>query len=1032
MLNIPHDLKIKIQSGEIVLFVGQSLSEAVGIPTVNQLADMLGRRIGCPDNVGHLRKLQFYENSAGRPELIDFFREKLDTRFIKPSPAHYLITQLPSKIIFTTTYDNLLEKALSDAKIKFHSVVVGSDLPYGNRDEVSLFKLYGSLDHTGSITLTQNDHMQYASKNTLLIEKLKTLLVGQTFLFIGFDPMDFGINQLYSSIELLLKENQRKAYAITVDASEFDIAELSNRNINVLNYKSNDFGSVAAAQAFPLSEFVEYVQEAKAYNLSEATTPAKKLANEVKSFLLSMGHIIIPNSYLEQNRAIEFITAPGKRDEQSVEFLALEKYHGTKIKRLYRCVDGSVGSSDVLSVSKRLETRKDADEAWLITFRDGLITHQARQLAEEFSQINVMPIARFYRELIHFEDYLQDLIKEYESGDIPKYFINIACKVPQYDENRFAMTGFDTYDNLDNYIDSWLDSPTSNHISILGDFGTGKTWFCKKYAAKLARLYLSDPDHRRLPIYIPLREFKKIQRIEDLITSYLVNKCGIDLPGGFSTFQHLNRYDGLLLILDGFDEMIKSADDEITVKNFEELAKVVESGTACKVILSCRTSYFKSNLQERELLSGEGQNALLDLRNRPNFDLIYLQDFDNERIQALLRLRTAQNWENVWKKIREVYDLGSLAQRPVLLNMIVETFDNLVHLQKIDKSILYDQYTSNWIQRQADDERTLVTPELKKVFMQEIAWYMYEHNDYSIHYNDIDKLLIEKFTFETNQKIDHYEHEIRAQSFLVRATDGYYAFSHASFLEYYVARKLKDAILKADFETLGKEYISDGVYGFLSEMIDEKPAKKQLLAWLEDANLPISTRRNCMVFLSTSIDNETADKLRIIYEREGEISIAIRIAIALRNFGQKDLLEGLVQNLDKYDVTTGHGPSKTLAHSLSISRGQNLAIDDEVIIEKIASKLLEINNEHMKRTLLLVLGHSKSINTQKPVQDLLVKSDDLRTQRYAIATLGQLANIKSIPLLEQYKKHPNNLIQKDVDVAIEMIKARHLKASKDT
>jgi predicted NACHT family NTPase len=32
---------------------------------------------------------------------------------------------------------------------------------------------------------------------------------------------------------------------------------------------------------------------------------------------------------------------------------------------------------------------------------------------------------------------------------------------------------------MDDYVDAWLDDPARNHISILGDYGTGKTSFCR-------------------------------------------------------------------------------------------------------------------------------------------------------------------------------------------------------------------------------------------------------------------------------------------------------------------------------------------------------------------------------------------------------------------------------------------------------------------------------------------------------------------------------------------------------------------------
>lgn len=803
---------------------------------------------------------------------------------------------------------------------------------------------------------------------------------------------------------------------------------MKKRNFIAINHEAKDLSSKAAAFALCLAEYVEYAKESLDVRPSvaeEKLSPAVRLANEVQKLLLAMGHSIVPGSYVEHYRAVEFIAKHKSRESKAVEFVAEKRTNGSIIKRLYRCIDGSLGSADLRAIAKRLETKKDASEAWLITFREGLITPQARQEADQQANLKAMSIAGFYREMIDFEEYLQNLIDDYESSEIPRYWVDLACHVPQYDEARSVVLGHDVYERIDEYIDSWMDAPSSNHVSILGDFGTGKTWFCKRYAAKLAKLYLMDPEHRRIPILIPLREFKRIQRIEDLITTFLVNTCKIDLPGGFATFQHLNQHDSLVLILDGFDEMTRSADYSITVRNFEELAKVVESSTACKVILTCRTSYFRTNLQEREVLGGEGQEAVLDLKNRPNFDLVYLQEFDEDRIKEVLRRHAPECWEELWATIQEVYDLPNLAQRPVLLRMIIGTLDELRKLERVNTSVLYDLYTSSWIQRQADEERTLIKPEQKRAFMQELAWLMYERNDFTIHFGEIAESIANSLGLEPSASIaEQYEHDIRAQSFLVRVDNGYYHFAHLSLVEFFVAQKLTSAILASDFDTLGREYISDGVFSFMEDMLDSEEAKSQLLKWVGDSEMPITTRRNCMVFLAGKLDDRTADKLREIFEREGEISIAIRIVIALKDYGQPDLLQRLVEDLDRYEETTAARPAKKLGHSLSISRGQNLVIEDIGLLERIAAKLPSIRNEHMNRTLLLVLGRSKAGVARKAIEEVLVRSSDIRTKRYAIAALGKIGNKESLAIAQRYLKHENDVIRREAEAAIANIESQ--------
>jgi predicted NACHT family NTPase len=54
--------------------------------------------------------------------------------------------------------------------------------------------------------------------------------------------------------------------------------------------------------------------------------------------------------------------------------------------------------------------------------------------------------------------------------------------------------------DLDTFIDEWLAAAERNHLSLLGDFGTGKTWFCRRLAWRMAAAA------GRIPISIALRE----------------------------------------------------------------------------------------------------------------------------------------------------------------------------------------------------------------------------------------------------------------------------------------------------------------------------------------------------------------------------------------------------------------------------------------------------------------------------------------------------------------------------------------------
>ena len=106
-------------------------------------------------------------------------------------------------------------------------------------------------------------------------------------------------------------------------------------------------------------------------------------------------------------------------------------------------------------------------------------------------------------------------------------------------------------------IDRWLEDPCKEHISILGEFGTGKTWFTHHYAYQLMKKYLEAKEkglkRPRLPLGIQLRDYSKALNSESLFSDFFFRKHEVPLPG-YSAFEQLNRMGKLLLIFDGFDE----------------------------------------------------------------------------------------------------------------------------------------------------------------------------------------------------------------------------------------------------------------------------------------------------------------------------------------------------------------------------------------------------------------------------------------------------------------------------------------------
>ncbi|MCI0475879.1 MAG: NACHT domain-containing protein, partial [Anaerolineales bacterium] len=402
------------------------------------------------------------------------------------------------------------------------------------------------------------------------------------------------------------------------------------------------------------------------------------------------------------------------------------------------CRAGEIEIADVRALASAL-TRVNAARAYLVSEAPVLPTvrDEARTTTD---RVRACTLDAFYRELADFTPYAQYLVQQWEREPLSQYYVDLGGKRQQRDQDGKPVGEGDPYKPIDDYLDRWLDVPGGNHISILGDYGTGKTTLVKQYAAKLARRYLAQPDRSRIPILISLRDYAKAMNLRQLITDFIVNEQRerVRLDGAYAAFEQLNCDGKFILIFDGFDEMARQVSYQTTVNNFDELAKAAEGDA--KVLLTCRKHYFHEAREERSVLSGEASARWALERGdaarsaehpggkdepgivlRAGFETVYLDEFTPADITLLLQKRFPARWQEFDARIRTTYNLTDLAKRPVLLDMIVQTLDAWGARKITNAAQLYQVCTKRWMERDIQTGRAFLNENDKRVFSEELA-----------------------------------------------------------------------------------------------------------------------------------------------------------------------------------------------------------------------------------------------------------------------------------------------------------------------
>jgi RNA polymerase sigma factor (sigma-70 family) len=412
-------------------------------------------------------------------------------------------------------------------------------------------------------------------------------------------------------------------------------------------------------------------------------------------------------------------------------------------------------------------------------------------------------------------------------------------------------------------IEEWLDDADWNQLTLLGDVGSGKSFFCRMLALRLANEYFENPLERPFPVLIDLRNAAREFSLEGLILTHLVRS---GLPDtSFAAFEYLLSQGRIIVLLDGFDEMAARTTPEVTARNFQELARCV-SGRA-KVLLTCRTHYFKSRSDEEQIVLGgaavvdnePARELYWDLISRRGFRIAYMAPFEFRQIEEFVRLARPADAAEALARIRSTYNLLELSQRPLLLDMVVKSLDTLT-TDKIDAATLYGVFTDAWVHR--DHWRNVLSPERKLSFLVALARSLWEQDLPSVHYEQLLSYVAIELAacIRDPRDLIEIDAEVRTATFLTRNASGEYGFAHKSYAEFFLARYIGSELTDGRIECLDSRRLGIETIGFLADLARTRPIERLLERTLLTSYIP-RVSENALLCLY-SIRRRQAEQLR--------------------------------------------------------------------------------------------------------------------------------------------------------------------------
>jgi predicted NACHT family NTPase len=285
--------------------------------------------------------------------------------------------------------------------------------------------------------------------------------------------------------------------------------------------------------------------------------------------------------------------------------------------------------------------------------------------------------------LVNFEPYLSAM----ESDKLRNIILNeyqattISIRQQRSGRNPIAI----------DYLSEWVRS-SNRWLTLLGDYGVGKSWALKRLLYRLIDDFRNDPSSSPLPFFIPLQHFTKAFDYQNLLlaTMQRYNLSGVPVEA----FNYMARHGRIVFLLDSFDEMAQHLSRATIRSNLNEL--LVGIGVHSKAIMTSRPNYFE-NRSER-LLFVEGvdgpqfhsiddeqiaRETILakDLEGHlENSQVVRLNDLTPEQRRRLFR--TVLGAESAgYRRLNNLFNrfqqLASISQRAVIARLLTTVAESL-------------------------------------------------------------------------------------------------------------------------------------------------------------------------------------------------------------------------------------------------------------------------------------------------------------------------------------------------------------------
>lgn len=241
-----------------------------------------------------------------------------------------------------------------------------------------------------------------------------------------------------------------------------------------------------------------------------------------------------------------------------------------------------------------------------------------------------------------------------------------------------------------------------------------------------------------------------------------------------------------------------------------------------------------------DLASGYGKRPDIRRIRGLRIGRIDLLTLTETQIHDYLRQRDAEfqkaineDWHKVRKFLYSVYDIRDLMRRPILLDMIVRTvllghFDVNDFGQRIGAADIYEAYITALFLRERDDRETRrsISVEARQWLLELVALTIFKSGHMDTTFEEIAAGIAtrvaemsEVHAELSDKSVDHITGDIILTGLLSIDIGGKLRFAHKSFMEYLVARRVKNKMSTNTHDELMEEFLPSDIIYFMGSLM---------------------------------------------------------------------------------------------------------------------------------------------------------------------------------------------------------------------